>query len=66
MSSLPRSAVSDVFFGDVPHWLVSSRTTVSVFRRAGSADFAEYTGKVLLSFEAAGDGYIQDARFGGT
>src|SRR5215467_14052052 len=46
--------------------LISALGFVSVFRRAGSAHCAEYTGKVLLGFEAAGDGNIQDAHFGGT
>src|SRR5215813_15056791 len=45
---------------------MGSKTTVPVFRRAGSTHLAEYTGKVLLGFEAAGDGNIQHAHFGGT
>ena len=46
--------------------LVSAEGFVPVFCRAGSAHCAEYTGKVLLGFEAAGDGNIQHAHFGGT
>src|SRR5262249_62143511 len=44
--------------------LISAQGFVSVFRRAGSAHLAEYASKVLLGFEAAGDGNIQDAHFG--
>ena len=46
--------------------LISAQPFVPVLRRAGSAHCAEYTGKVLLGFEAAGDGNIQHAHFGGT
>src|SRR5262252_9016374 len=49
-----------------PRLLLSTQEIVPVFRRAGSAHFAEYTGKVLLGFEAAGDGNIQHAHFAGT
>src|SRR5262249_12933414 len=38
----------------------------SVFRRTGSAHLAECASKVLLRFEAAGDGNVQHAHFGGT
>src|SRR5262252_10799702 len=46
--------------------LLSTQEIVPVFRRAGSADLAEYTGKVLLGLEPAGDGDVQDAPFGRT
>ena|SRR5262249_34800588 len=46
--------------------LISAQGFVSVFRRTGSAHLAEYASKVLLGFEAAGDGNIQDAHFGRT
>src|SRR5215469_6935452 len=46
--------------------LLSTQEIVPVFRRAGPTHFAEYTSKVLLGFEAAGDGNIQHAHFGGT
>src|SRR5690349_7759906 len=36
-----------------------------VFGRAGSAHPSEYPCKVLLAFETAGDGNIQDPRLGG-
>ena len=43
--------------------LVSAQGLVSVFRRGGSAHLSEYAGKMLLGFEAAGDGNIQHADF---
>src|SRR5215469_2056900 len=46
--------------------LISAQRFVPVFCRTGSAHLAEYASKVLLGFEAAGDGNIQDAHFGGT
>src|SRR5215831_17969546 len=36
-----------------------------ILRGAGSADLAEYPCKMLLGFETAGDGNIQDTRLGG-
>jgi len=35
-----------------------------ILRGAGSTDLAEYACKMLLGFEAAGDGNIQDTRLG--
>src|SRR5215831_18007070 len=49
-----------------PVGVFSAQGLVSVFRRAGSAHLAEYASKVLLRFEAAGDGNVQDAHLGGT
>src|SRR5215472_11147110 len=46
--------------------LISAQGFVPVCRRTGSAHLAEYSSKVLLGFEAAGDGNIQDPHFGGT
>jgi hypothetical protein len=43
------------------HWL-SAQNVVSIFARAGAAHMPEYSRKVLLRFEAAGHGNIQDAR----
>jgi hypothetical protein len=47
--------------GTVCHWL-SAQNLVSIFGRAGSAHMPEHSRKVLLRFEAAGHGDIQDAR----
>jgi len=49
-----------------PSRLLSALGLVPIFRRAGSAHSAEYTGEVLLAFEAAGHGNIQHAHFSRT
>ena len=48
-----------------PSCLFSAEGLVSIFHRTGSAHLPEYAGKVLLGFEAARYGDIQNAHFGG-
>jgi hypothetical protein len=45
--------------------LLLAQKFLAIFRGAGSAHFAEHSGKVLLSLEAARHRDVQDSRLGG-